>query len=349
MAAADELIGFVRESLERGVPRARVEEVLVEAGWSRDQLRAALDAFAEIDFPVPVPRPRPYLSAREAFTYLLLFSMLYVSAYNLGVLLFDYINRAFPDPARPVNELYASPIVRWALAALIVSFPVFAYLHSTVKRAVRADPAKRRSHVRRWLTYATVFIASCAIIGDVIALVYNALGGELTIRFMLKVLTIGLIAGTALLHYLADLRLEDTKAVPDEPRWNRVLSAATIGVVAIAALAGLPVAGSPSAERARRLDGRRVDELRGIVNATNVYFGRHQRLPASLGELSAEGGLDVLRRAADAGPFEYRVSGDRRYELCAVFEEESRSASDSDRFWAHGAGRQCFQLEAKAP
>lgn len=349
MAAADELIGFVRESLGRGVPRARVEEVLIEAGWSRDQLASAVHAFADIDFPVPVPRPRPYLSAREAFTYLLLFSMLYVSAYNLGVLLFDYINRAFPDPARPINELYASQIVRWALAALIVSFPVFAYLHSTVDRAVRADPAKRRSQVRRWLTYATVFIASCVIIGDVIALVYNALGGELTIRFILKVLTIGLIAGTALLHYLADLRLEDTKAVPDEPRWKRALTATTIGVVAVVALAGLPVVGSPSAERARRLDQRRVAELRGIVDATNVYFGRHQRLPASLEELSAEGGLNVLTRATETGSFEYRVSGDRRYELCAVFQGETRSASETDRFWAHGAGRQCFDLEAKRP
>ena len=36
-------------------------------------MAGALAGFAEIDFPVPVPRPRPYLSAREAFIYLVVF------------------------------------------------------------------------------------------------------------------------------------------------------------------------------------------------------------------------------------------------------------------------------------
>src|SRR5918993_1006858 len=228
MAAADELIGFVRESLSRGVPRGRVESLLIEAGWSRDQVDSAVGALAELDSPVPVPRPRAYLSAREAFIYLLLFAMLYVSAYNLGALLFDYINRAFPDPVDRRYEPYASQAVRWALASLIVAFPVFAWLQRSVNRQVRLDPAKRRSHVRRWLTYLTVFIASCVIIGDVTTLLYNALAGELTVRFILKVLTIGVIAGAALLYYLSDLRLEDTQVVAAEPRWHRPLRVGTV-------------------------------------------------------------------------------------------------------------------------
>jgi hypothetical protein len=68
MAASDELVGFVREALSRGLSRREVETALGVAGWSPEQVHAALAAFASVDFPIPVPRPRASLSAREAFT-----------------------------------------------------------------------------------------------------------------------------------------------------------------------------------------------------------------------------------------------------------------------------------------
>jgi hypothetical protein len=47
------------------------------------------------------------------------------------------------------------------------------------------------------------------LLGDLIALVYNLLGGDLTARFVLKVLTIGVIAGAVFAYYLTDLRGDD--------------------------------------------------------------------------------------------------------------------------------------------
>ena len=47
------------------------------------------------------------------------------------------------------------------------------------------------------------------LIGDVITVVYSFLGGELTTRFVLKVITVGAIAGTAFGYYLSDLRVEE--------------------------------------------------------------------------------------------------------------------------------------------
>ena len=89
MPADAELQIFVRDALSRGLSRAQIEDALLRAGWGSDQVQSALAAFAEIDFPVPVPTPKPYLSAREAFLYLLLFSTLYISAFNLGNLVFQ--------------------------------------------------------------------------------------------------------------------------------------------------------------------------------------------------------------------------------------------------------------------
>jgi hypothetical protein len=162
---------------------------------------------------VPVPKPRPYLSAREAFLYLVLFATLYVSAYHLGSLLFDLINHALPDPAdQQYRLMQLGASMRWSVASLLVAFPVFLFVARLLGRELARNPAKRLSVVRRWLTYMTLFLAAGIVIGDQITAVYNVLGGELTLRFSLKVLVVGAIAGTVFAWYLHDLRREERES-----------------------------------------------------------------------------------------------------------------------------------------
>jgi Domain of unknown function (DUF5671) len=209
MAGTDErLTGFVREALARGIPRAEVEGALRGAGWAPEQVADALGSFADVSFPVPVPTPRPYTSAREAFLYLVLFFSLYTVAYHLASLGFDIIDRLLPDPAKPLSGYWAQS-VRFSVSALVVAFPVFAWLALVIGRAMRKDPTKRASRVRKWLTYLTLVVAALALMCDVIALVYNVLGGEATARFVLKVVVVGAIGGTVFCYYLWDLRRED--------------------------------------------------------------------------------------------------------------------------------------------
>lgn len=209
MAAPEELRQFVKEGLTHRVERGRLEAALQGAGWGRADVRSALSCYEDVDFPVPVPRPQPYLSARDAFIYLLLFTTLYLSAFSLGSLLFELINQAFPDPAvvRPAQVVREA--IRLSIALLIVATPVFLGLSRLVGRELSADPAKRGSKVRRWLTYLTLFVAAAVLIGDVTSLVYNLLGGELTVRFVLKVLTVACLAGGGFWYYLTDLRADE--------------------------------------------------------------------------------------------------------------------------------------------
>ena len=208
--ATHELDLFVREALLRGQPRAAIAEALARAGWSPEQTRGVLDGYADIDFPVPVPRPRASLSAREAFAYLVLFATLYFGTWNFGSLLFDLIDRAWPDPAA-TDYMFAATesSIRWSASALVIAFPVFAFVAWRVSRDVARHPIKRLSPVRRWLTYLTLFIAASALIGDMTALVYHVLGGEATLRFLLKVLVVAVLAGAIFGYYLHDLRREE--------------------------------------------------------------------------------------------------------------------------------------------
>ena len=208
MAINEELSEFLKEGLDRGLPRADLKEVLLQTGWPAEQVRSALAEFAEVDFPVPVPRPKPYLSAREAFIYLVLFSTLYVSAFSLGSLLFSLINRGFPDPSTdPAYALQSSRVaIRWSISMLVVTFPVFAFVSWSNDKDLRADPARRLSAVRRWLTYLTLFVAAGFLVGDVTTVVYNVLSGEITTRFILKVLVVGAIAGSVFGYLRGELR-----------------------------------------------------------------------------------------------------------------------------------------------
>lgn len=185
----------------------------MDAGWPEARVSAAIGGFADVEFPIAVPRPRPSLSAREAFEYLVLFGTLYVSAFSLGQLLFQFVNLSFPDPLWSVGRFQAiTDGMRWSIAALVVAWPVFVLSARANARRLAASPVFRGSPVRQWLTYVTLAITASVLIGDGTSLVYSLLGGELTLRFLLKAAIIALIAGTAFTYYLSDLRRDEQES-----------------------------------------------------------------------------------------------------------------------------------------
>lgn len=209
------LIDFVDKALSAGASRDQTERALLEAGWAKDQVNDALRSYSEVEFPVPVPMPKARLSARDAFLYLVMFAMLYISAFHLGNLLFQVINLNFPDSLTQARAMGMDPAemardaIRFATSSLIVAFPVFLFTAHRITKGVNEDPTRRNSGVRKWLTYLTLFIAACIVVGDLISLLYNLLAGELTMRITLKVITVGLIAGAILTYYLWMMRVDD--------------------------------------------------------------------------------------------------------------------------------------------
>ena len=208
---ANELQPFVKEALSKGLARTDIQLALRHAHWQDDEIDAALDEYMVSDFPIPVPKRKPYLSAREAFLYLVLFLTLYMSAISYGSLLFAFVNRSFPDVLNGYISSFDASLstVRNATASLIITFPLFLFVSWFLRRTMQRHPEKRGSKVRKWLTYITLFIAAGVIIGDLITLVNYLLSGGLTTRILLKVVIVLVIAGTIFGHYLWDLRKEE--------------------------------------------------------------------------------------------------------------------------------------------
>jgi hypothetical protein len=205
-----EIRDFVKDALAAGKNRADISAVLGQSGWRDDEIRNALDAFADVPFGIPVPKRKPYMSAQEAFMYLLLFLTLYVSAVSLGTVCFQLVNAWLPDPVDIYRTMFQSNAIREGVSAIIIAYPLYLLLSFLLRRAIARDPEKRNSKIRKWLTYITLFIASGVIIGDLISLVFNLLQGELTLRFILKIFVIAAIAGAIFGYYLWEIR-EDEK------------------------------------------------------------------------------------------------------------------------------------------
>lgn len=208
------LTTFVEAALNARAAKEDVRKALEQAGWARDQIEDGLAHFADVAFVVPVPRPRAQVSARDAFWYLLMFGTLYVSAFHLGDLLFDFINSAFPDALDAQNRAGLAQTMRWSLAALIVAFPIFVLAARRISRDIARDPTRRNSAIRKWLTNITMLVAAAVLLGDGMALVYDLLGGELTVRFVSKVIVVALIAGAAFGYYSWSLKADDRALKP---------------------------------------------------------------------------------------------------------------------------------------
>ena len=128
---------------------------------------------------------------------------------------------------------------------------------------------------------------------------------------------------------------------------KRTLVIVLVTVVVLVVIRGIMIIGSPSEERTRRMDSRRIIDLQGISRSVEVYYMRHQQVPASLDELAREPGFaNVARDPVSEQPYGYRMFNAMSYELCGTFDRETADNRAED-FWAHGVGQQCFMLNLK--
>ena len=153
----------------------------------------------------------PKSSAKDVFLHLLAIVTLYGSVISFLTLMFQLIDTWFPDV---LNYNYgSSQSIRWSASMLIVMFPVYLLLTWMINKDFAKTPARREIKVHKWLGYLTLFLSAVTIIVDVVTLVYNLLGGEITVHFILKVLIVLVVAGLVFYYYFMDLRNKDQGAL----------------------------------------------------------------------------------------------------------------------------------------
>lgn len=297
------------------------------------------------------------MTPRDFFIHIGIIVTLYVSSISLIALLFQIVDILHPDPVFSYVDPYSSGI-RWAIASLIIVFPLFILLSWLLERQYTANPEKRALGIKRWLTFLTLFVAGATIATDLIVLINTFLGGEISLRFILKVIVVLVVAGIVFSYYLWDLRRTNQTAT-SRPK----IFAVAVGLMVIASVVyGFVVMGSPNTQRMMRFDAARADNLQVIQWQIVNFWQQKRALPSQLDDLNdtISGFTVPLDPDAKNGKkYEYRKISDLSFELCADFNLNSRDTLDgngrtspvSSGFgpgieqtnWQHTAGRVCFE------
>ncbi len=285
---------------------------------------------------------------KDVFLHLLAIIALYVSVGMFLSLLFEEINALFPDP---LLYLYgADPgAVRVSMAALLILFPVFILVSWLIHRDLQEEPDRSQLAIRRWLLHLTLFLAALIIIVDLVTLVGYFLNGELTARFLLKVLAALLTAGAVFWYEISDLR----NPLPKRGKTHRLWAIFSSAAVFVFFAAGFAIIGSPFTQRQARFDERRIQDLQSIQSEIINYWINKDKLPATITDLKDDiRGFTPPQDPATKVAYDYKVTSPLSFELCATFtteqKDQSRLPSGPYDFgapaaqWTHGTGNVCF-------
>lgn len=298
----------------------------------------------------------PKTTPKDFFLYLAGFVALYVSAISLVNLLFNIINKVFPDNLNTYYYYdYYSTGMRLSIASLIIIFPLYLFLASYLNKYLIGNPEKRELGVRRWLTYLTLFVTGAALATDLVVLVNTFLGGEITTRFVLKILALAIVALAIFSYYIYDLKKNFTA---DMPNRTRLLVTLASVLVLGSLVGGFVIIGSPMTVRAQKFDDRRISDLQSIQWQIINYWQQKGQIPTDLESLKDP--ISSFYAPSDpltGAPYEYRATSDLAFEICATFSLSSQNQKNelkknnttrpmsygmTDENWIHGAGKTCF-------
>ena len=210
----DKLNDFIDHARDKGMDLASIRQLLLSAGW-RDQAIAESICARELELSIPKPTIPVRVASqhpvsirhksRDAFLHLLAYATLYLWSMSVVLLLFTYLDFAFPDSAWRISYNQRQTLlstVRVQLAVVTVAFPVFLVCWHYLLREVKRTPTSGRGVLRRWLGNFSLFVGVITLSVNAMTLVFFWLEGQMTIRFVLKVVCLFMIAG-CLVGYLA--------------------------------------------------------------------------------------------------------------------------------------------------
>lgn len=270
---------------------------------------------------------------KEFFLNLLLLVTLYVSAGYFFSLAFDCIDYLFPERAQ---EAYLNSYsVRWSIASLVVAFPAFLATSFFLEKIYAKEPEKRNMKFRKWFMYLTMFLASLMTVDDLVFLIYGFLSGEMTVKFLLKALTVLAVGGIVFLYSL--------KEKDSSPKVIKSLGLASTALILAALSTGLYLSGSPYYERSVRMDQQRVNDLMYIKTSIENYWASSKKLPQKLEDSATY--LNPPRDPEDNSPYEYNILSENKFALCANFKTKSEFRDYPS--WDHPKGKHCFERTVK--
>ncbi len=290
-------------------------------------------------------------------------------------LIFETLNQAFPDVLNATYQYgyntYNFEGIRTTLATVIIFFPIYIVLAHFWAKFSRQNLSTHNNTLRKWALYLILFLVVVVVAVDLVTLVRYFISGELTTRFLLKVGSVLLITATLFWYYFQELNADLHKPF----KINFLFPGIALVFVLAGIIYSFSVIGTPSSQRALRLDQKRIEDLQNIQSQVITYWQQREKLPTTLTDL-----IDPLNswQVIPKDPefqkgvnYEYLKTTDLEFQLCATFSKSipqgwqenggvypmpmyDKAVSTSsvggmpgyagaqNENWSHDVGRTCF-------
>jgi Domain of unknown function (DUF5671) len=201
-----DLEAYIAKAQEKNLPDQQIKETLIHAGWPKESVEQAFHEPNNISMPPP---PVAQVGMWTGFLYIIFFICLYICATAIGFVFHNAVDKIF----LPSYETYSDFVgiydatIQGSLAAIIVSFPLFAFLTFMLKKQITKNPTIKNLRSRKILIYITLIGAFLIMIGHVIGTVYGFLNGTANSLNSLGHLCVTLlIAGSIFAYFIAEVK-----------------------------------------------------------------------------------------------------------------------------------------------
>lgn len=293
-------------------------------------------------------------------------------------LVFETLNKRYPDVLNATYQYgystYEYDSIRMALATLIIFFPVFIVISYFWRKFGKGVLGSIDEVIKKWVVYIILFLSAIVVMVDLVALIRYFISGEITTRFILKIVVTLLVAVLVGVYYILLLR-EKNADINSFSKIGLIWSGLGIILVVGAVSYSFSIMGNPAKQRQLRLDDRRVSDLQNIQYQVINYWQQKEKLPEKLSDLSnpiTGYSLPVDPEFEKGNTYEYAVKDKLKFELCATFalpipkgwreygngggiapmmnyggRDMATSypypSDGTNEFWNHQSGRTCFE------
>lgn len=306
----------------------------------------------------PVVDQRLIKGPKALFWYLTLFFSLSITAFAIGGLWFQFINKFLP---KAINNSYSMSFdrisqtaVKMEIASLIIAVPVFFLLSFFIRKALAAGYLAVESKIRLWISYIILFFVVAIAVGDLIAILFSFLDGDFTNRFLLKAFAILFIVAWIFSYYFLELKSHVALVGSNLPKIIGILS---LVIIVISIIGSFFIIDSPMQTRKKAFDQKRVNNISSIKSSVQSYYTQKGSLPASLADLQANYGYGQINDPETGLPLEYKIINATSYKLCADFDTNSEDQVNNGYSYDyygnnslnHPSGHYCFDVTVSVP
>lgn len=261
---------------------------------------------------------------KYAFYYILSLVALIFVAISSAIIVFQIIDKSVFDALAYYGSYSNQSALRFGISALLISAPIFFLCVNLINNGLKKGEIDKESPLRNWLTYFILAVSAVVILGSLVGIINAFLSGEMTLKSILQLITVIIIASLVFSFYLYDIR---RNKISKKDKAMKIFFFSSVSLVVIIFVSAWFFVESPKMARERKIDEKVMNNIHSLESYINSYYEKEEKLPEDLSEVNSVAGVvnfnQFLINPVSGEKIEYKKMGERDFELCANFRTDS--------------------------